>query len=396
MANLEIYLLLLLAVIAGWALGFYGSRRRQKRSRNTESIFQDYFVGLNYLLNDEPDEAIDTFIKALEINSETIETHLALGALLRRRGKVDKAITVHQALLARPGLSQEFADSTRIQLAIDYITAGLLDRAERLLHEILNEGSAAKWEALQHLITIYQTEKEWEQAIACSEQLLDNASFKRDAEIRNSTAHYCCELSEKYIRESQLSKGRDLAKKALTFARENIRATLLLATIEKNMGNVKSALKEYQRIASNRPEYMDQVVGPLVECFERLGQANEVEDYLRTVSHDHPHSSAVLEIANRVKQREGLSEAIKYLQTSVANKPNIEELVTLLQFQISNQLPVGVDSLRLFYAYLQEQLARKPGYRCSHCGYESRNLYWQCPSCQHWGRNKPVLGGSVE
>ena len=138
MESLSFYVLLLIAIIAGWLLAKLGSSTAPRAKASNPNLFQDYFVGLNYLLNDEPDEAIDTFIKALEINSETIETHLALGALLRRRGKVDKAINVHQALLARPNLERDFCNSVRLQLALNYIAAGLLDRAERLLKEVLD------------------------------------------------------------------------------------------------------------------------------------------------------------------------------------------------------------------------------------------------------------------
>ena len=191
MESLVIYFVLLLAIAFGWVLGRLTAGNKKVQILETKDIFQDYFVGLNYLLNDEPDEAIDTFIKALEINSETFETHLALGALLRRRGKVDKAIKVHQTLLARPGLERNISDSTRLQLAVDYIYAGLLDRAEGLLNDILTEDSPAKWDALRHLITIYQTEKEWEKAIECSTILLRNSSYKKETELRSAAAHNC-------------------------------------------------------------------------------------------------------------------------------------------------------------------------------------------------------------
>ena len=172
MESLTFYLLLLIATIAGWLFARLGSSKPARVKASSSDLFQDYFVGLNYLLNDEPDEAIDAFIEALEINSQTIESHLALGALLRRRGKVDKAINVHQALLAKPNLERDLSNLIRLQLALNYIAAGMLDRAERLLKEILDEGGEAKWDALRQLITIYQTEKEWENAIDCSSQLL--------------------------------------------------------------------------------------------------------------------------------------------------------------------------------------------------------------------------------
>ena len=177
MDSIAFYMLLLVAVTAGWLLGRFSAAKSSREKPPSLDLFQNYFVGLNYLLNDEPDEAIDTFIKALEINSETIETHLALGALLRRRGKVDKAINVHQALLARPNLEPNFTNLVRLQLALNYIAAGLLDRAERLLKEVLEDGGEAKWDALAQLITIYQTEKEWEKAIASSTELLKEAAL---------------------------------------------------------------------------------------------------------------------------------------------------------------------------------------------------------------------------
>ena len=126
MEVVAIYALLLVAIFVGWLLGRSGSRSIKATPRLTRDISHEYFAGLNYLLNDEPDEAIDTFIKALEVNGETVETHLALGSLLRRRGKVDKAIKVHQALLARPGMESRLDDEARLQLAKDYISGGFL------------------------------------------------------------------------------------------------------------------------------------------------------------------------------------------------------------------------------------------------------------------------------
>ena len=231
MSNLDTYFLFLVAIIAGWLFGRVNLFGRKPKKTVNGNLFEDYFVGLNYLLNDEPDEAIDTFINALEINSETIETHLALGALLRRRGKVDKAINVHQALLARPGLSKEFSDSTRLQLSLNYIAAGLLDRAERLSNELLVENSPAKWAALEQLITIYQTEKEWEKAIEASEALLRNPANKKDDRKKGAAAHYCCELAEQQLQANQQNKAREQIKRAFGFDRHSIRAALLLARL---------------------------------------------------------------------------------------------------------------------------------------------------------------------
>lgn len=391
MDNVGIYLLLLLAVSAGWALGHFSSLPRRHKDKSSNEFFADYFVGLNYLLNDEPDEAIDTFIKALEINSETIETHLALGALLRRRGKVDKAINVHQALLARPGLDRQFSESTRLQLAIDYISAGLLDRAERLMNEVLNEGGAGKWDALKHLVTIYQTEKDWGKAIDCSTMLLSNSRFKKDGELRAAAAHYCCELAEELLRENQEKKAREQIQKAFTFDRKNVRASLLLAEAEQKAGNYKAAIKELTRIRTNNPEFTSRLLGPLAECYEQLQNMPEYEKLLTNILPDEPDVSVVLALTSLVTQRSGEEAAIEFLNDYLTKKPSLTGLVELLRLQIPKTDPQVKRNLNLLQQMIDKLLRRKSTYQCHHCGYETKSSYWMCPSCQKWDKIKPIL-----
>lgn len=390
MENVAIYILLFIAVGAGWFLGKAG-RATGKSDRARGELFQDYFVGLNYLLNDEPDEAIDTFIKALEINSETIDTHLALGALLRRRGKVDKAIQVHQALLARPNLDPAVIDSTRLELARDYITLGLLGRAERLLNEILSEDSPAQWEALTLLITIYQTEKEWEKAIDCSRRLLKNVEYKRDSETRAAAAHYCCELAENMISEVQYRKAREHIRRAFGFDRKSMRASFTLADIEQRLGNYKAAIKELDRIRINHPEFISQVLVPLSECYEELGSLPEYEKLLASSIADESNVSLVLAFTKLVKKRAGDESAIDFLNEYLSRKPSLIGLLELLRLQIPQADKNVVGNLNLLKQIVDRLLIKSSAYRCNYCGYESKNLYWLCPSCKKWDRIKPII-----
>jgi lipopolysaccharide assembly protein B len=389
--SLGIYFLLLAAVVAGWVLGRISAPSGKAQKREANDIFADYFVGLNYLLNDEPDEAIDTFIKALEINSETIETHLALGALLRRRGKVDKAIKVHQSLLARPGLDKSFSDSTRLQLAIDYISAGLLDRAERLLNEILQENTAAKWDALKHLITIYQTEKEWMKAINCSSELLKNNNHKKDYEVRAAAAHYCCELAEQFLSEGKSKEAKDPIKQAFAFDKKNVRASLLLARTEQSLGNFKAAIKELIRVRTNNPEFISQVLGPLAECYEQTHNMPEYEKLLTNTLPEEPDVSVVLALSDLVKNRSGDEAAISFLNDYLTRKPSLTGLVELLKLQIPKTDNEMSTNLSLLQQMIDKLVRRKAAYQCHHCGYESKSLYWLCPSCQKWDKIKPIL-----
>lgn len=390
MDSLGIYIVLLLAVACGWLLGRYSYSGRRK-SRRSHDVFNDYFVGLNYLLNDEPDEAIDTFINALEINGDTPETQLALGALLRRRGKVDKAIKVHQALLARAGLTREFSDSTRLQLAIDYISAGLLDRAERLLNDLLDEDTPAKWDALRHLITIYQTEKEWEDAIDCSSRLLANSSYKKNSELRTAAAHYCCELAEQQIAQNQYNAAKEQARRAFTFDRKHTRASMLLVKIEQQLGNHEAALKELIRIQANSPEFTSQLLTQFEACYRQLNNLSEYEQVLTRFAQQVPDVQVTLALSGLRASHQGSAAAAVFLSEKLQDKPQLAGVAELLRLQSADtEGTVETSTLELLQKSVNRIQQRKAVYRCHQCGYESRSLYWLCPSCKSWDKIRPI------
>ncbi|MEX0965419.1 MAG: lipopolysaccharide assembly protein LapB [Pseudohongiellaceae bacterium] len=390
MDSLTFYVILLVAVIAGWLLGSFGSKKSAPAKSASSDWFQDYFVGLNYLLNDEPDEAIDTFIKALEVNSETIETHLALGALLRRRGKVDQAINVHQTLLARPNLERSFANSVRLQLALDYIAAGLLDRAERLSKEVLEDGSPAQWEALEQLITIYQTEKEWENAITCCAELLKNPSYKKDVSLLGSAAHFCCELAEQYLHSGQDSLARTQIKRAFTFERKSVRAMLLLADIEQREGNFKAAIKELQRVRAAKPEFIPQLLGKLAFCHEKLGSQLEFEKQLGSMVTEDSSIDATLLLARRIGAKSGNAAAMKFLNTHLDTKPSLNGLIELLRLQLDVVDEDVASNLESLLNLVQKQAQESSEYQCHHCGFDTKSFFWMCPSCKKWDTIRPI------
>ena len=390
MESLTFYVLLLIAIIAGWLLGRLGFSKPTRTSASESDLFQDYFVGLNYLLNDEPDEAIDTFIKALEINSETIETHLALGALLRRRGKVDKAINVHQALLARPNLERDFSNSVRLQLALNYIAAGLLDRAERLLKEILDDGGEAKWDALGQLITIYQTEKEWQKAISCSSKLLKNPRFRKDPALLGGAAHFCCEIAEQHLHNKQFTQVRAEIKRAFTFERKSIRAMLLLANIEKREGNYKAAIKELLRVRAAKPEFISQLLEPLASCYESLSASGEFEKLLRAMVLEDSSTEAALVLAKMVSARSGNAEASDILREQLKHAPSQGALIELLGLQLDGVDEDVASSLKSLLNLVKAQAQGSSEYSCHHCGFETKRFFWMCPSCKKWDKIRPI------
>ncbi|HBW84240.1 MAG: lipopolysaccharide assembly protein LapB [Gammaproteobacteria bacterium] len=394
MQGVEIYVLLLMATGGGWLLGRISSRRTKPLPRATQDIFHEYFAGLNYLLNDEPDEAIDTFIKALEVNGETIQTHLALGALLRRRGKVDKAVKVHQALLARPGLEPRLEDASRLQLAKDYIAAGLLDRAERLLKELTEGISEGKWDALPLLISIYQLEKEWHRAINSTKELLTHARYRRSKEWRARAVHYHCEIAESLIAGGQVREARRELRRGAAFQRQHLRASLLTAQLEYESGNYKGAIRECRRIAEHSPRFFPQLLDAMEMSYSELGREDEFIKFLDGFVEMQADPAALRLMSRFIYESQGVASAIRYLRKRLDAQPSLTAAAKLLELEAiankKNHEVVG--DLEKVNQVLSDILTARAGYQCSHCGYEARQLNWLCPGCQSWDSIQPKVG----
>ncbi|MCZ6641612.1 MAG: lipopolysaccharide assembly protein LapB, partial [Gammaproteobacteria bacterium] len=221
--NLALYVLLVVALGIGFLLG---RRERRRQPRNSGMVAQDYFRGLNHLLNERHDLAIDTFVEAMVVDNDTVDTHLALGSLVRRRGEVDKAIRIHQNLLARPVLSSNHRTQTELELARDYLVAGLLGRAENLLLELARKGSE-KTIARELLLEIYQRESDWDQAVVVGRDLA-----RQDRSVRAQLAHFQCELAEIALDKGDLRGARVELAKGSDFDAGCARVSLVGANVE--------------------------------------------------------------------------------------------------------------------------------------------------------------------
>ena len=297
---------------------------------------------------------------------------------------------MHQALLARPNLECDFSNAVRLQLALNYIAAGLLDRAELLLKEVLDDGGEAKWDALRQLITVYQTEKEWENAIACSSQLLKNARFRKDPALLGGAAHYCCEITEQHLQNNQDAQARVEIKRAITFERKSVRAMLLLADIEQREGNYKSAIKELLRVRAAKPEFIPQLLEPLASCHEGLGSRGDFEKLLRTMVLEDSSTEAALMLARTISARSGNAEAIGLLREHLEHSPSQGALIELLGLQLDGVEEDVASSLESLLNLVKAQAQGSSEYRCHHCGFETKSFFWMCPSCKQWDKIRPI------
>ncbi|MCW5588632.1 MAG: lipopolysaccharide assembly protein LapB [Legionellales bacterium] len=380
--------LLLLPVAA--ASGWYFAKRTptHKNSHKPQGIsHRDYFVGLNYLLNEEPDKAVDIFIKMIEVDSDTVETHLALGNLFRRRGEVERAIRIHQNLIARPHLQKEHRIQALLELGQDYLRAGVFDRAERLFLEVLDMGEHTT-PSLQHLLHIYQQEKDWEQAISVAQQLEKNGS----QDMQPVIAHYYCEMAERALAKNNTDSAQRSLKRALAVDRNNVRASLLQAHMELTQGKYKAAIRCYKRVKNQDSEFLSEAILPLVHCYEQLQDESEMIDFLRQCLDEHPRISVVLIFTERLLKTQGEKAASEFLAEQLQRRPSVRGLKHLIEIQLKNADGRMRDNLTILRDVTRLLLENKPIYRCRQCGFAGKTLQWQCPTCKNWNTVKPIHG----
>ncbi|BFM20905.1 lipopolysaccharide assembly protein LapB [Gilvimarinus japonicus] len=395
MADLLMYGLLLLAVAIGFAAGRW--RTRGKSSDYPKDYALNYYKGLSYLFNEQPDGAIDAFIGSLAVNSDTLETHLALGNMLRRRGEVTKAIKIHQNLLARPGLNVRQQHESQLELARDYIKSGLLDRAEALLLELVKLSSAYKMQALEHLIEIYQDENEWDNAIAMASQL-DRRYKGLDAgqNLAQMQAHFACEQALQDMEVRNTSKARVHLQEALKFDSGSARASILFARLEFSLGRYREALKHLHRIPSQDAEYLVEVLGILTESYERLGETQALDRYLQQLLEEHPSNSLIITIADRLRWSQNDYVAADFIAEQLKRTPSIRTLNRLVELHLPHSDGKAKENLELLKQLVDQVIAEKPSYCCNKCGFTGNSLHWLCPGCKSWGSVRPIRGVAGE
>jgi lipopolysaccharide biosynthesis regulator YciM len=381
------FLLLVLALGLAWLAG-YRSRFRKfpglKRSPE-----QDYFIGLNYLLNDEPDDAIDIFIDALELNSTTLQTHLALCTLLRRRGKVDRAIEHCQYLLADSGFGLRESNEIRINLVRSYLAAGLLDRAERLLEELKRGSPAVREVALSLAINVYQMEKDWAKALQAAMELLAICPAAKRTDLQVQAAHFHCELAELALAQNDHETARDELKKAIGINRSNVRIYLLLARIEMMEGQFVDAIRTLQKVQQYDETYAGEASAVMLECMEKAGEDTQVSHLLGEVLESETGSRQLLTRVAAITRQKGDAAALQSLRTSLTMHPSLGILARLLS-TAAKEPGDQQHVLQQSAAVLQQHLQMCPQYRCDNCGFDLKHLYWLCPGCSKWGTVKPL------
>jgi lipopolysaccharide biosynthesis regulator YciM len=380
-----LFMLLPVAAFSGWVLG----RRRSERTSGARvsELSTSYFRGLNYLLNEQQDKAIEVFLQLAEINRDTVETHLALGNLFRRRGEVDRAIRVHQNLIARPNLSQDEKTVALLELGEDYMRAGLLDRAETLFADLVAMDALAP-SALKHLIAIYQHERDWGKAIEHARRLELVTGDSQGAVI----AQFHCELADHARAQGSRDEARAHVADAFAVEPQCVRASMILGHIEAASGDLPAAIKAFERVADLDIDYVPEILSPLLDCYARAQRMQRAEEFLLGIAERYQGVSPVLALARLYATTRGEAAAVEFLNRILRQRPSVRALMALIDVNLHTAHGEARENFLILRDLTRQLIEGKAMYRCNRCGFGAKAHHWQCPSCKSWGTVRPIHG----
>jgi lipopolysaccharide biosynthesis regulator YciM len=373
--------LFLLLAAAGWALGRFGERDVEDAP---PPLNIDYLKGLNFLLNEQTDQALEHFLAMVRVDDKTIETHFALGSLFRRRGEVDRAIRIHQNIIARPDLATEQRDQALFSLAKDYLHAGLLDRAEKLFVR-LSQGSRYQVQALESLCRIYEQEKEWEKAIDAGHKLETLGGRSLALQI----AHYYCELAEAAAASNDYAAARQHVKKAQSGRPRTMRGALTRAHIARESNDPKTALRLYHRIIDEHTYLIAEALPEIVATYESEGSTAGLNRALASMLSKNPDMKSLVAHTAIVNDIGGIPIIDQCVEEYMTEEPTLAEFVDLHQLSQDDEA-THEKALQKVRRALSKLANATPRYQCQECGFSSQRLLWQCPSCRNWETQRPA------
>jgi lipopolysaccharide biosynthesis regulator YciM len=357
----------------GWLAARVDIRQVVNESRTVPT---SYFRGLNYLLNEQPDQAIEAFLEITRLDPDILELHFALGALFRRRGEIDRAIRIHQNLVDRSDLKQDQRLKALYELGQDFLKAGLLDRAEDIFKKL--ESGPQVLDALRNLLEIYVLEKDWQQAIVVAERLEKMGNPCQNAH----TAHYYCELALNDMLRKDQEAARQHLDQALAINRKAVRASQLQGDLAEQAGDDETAIAHWRQIEQQNVVFLPVVAERLLKAYQRLGRPGEGLDLLKSYLNRQPSADLFHTLFNAVAEGEGWPAAEKLAAETLKQQPGLRVLDDYLQARTA---AADTDlEIRMTQDLVHRQVSRISFYQCNHCGFKARQFFWQCPACATW------------
>ena len=374
----------LLALPLFFALGWMAARIDIKQIvSESRTLPTSYFKGLNFLLNEQPDKAIEAFIEVVKVDPQTVELHFALGSLFRRRGELERAIRMHQNLVERPDLQQDQKLAALFELAQDYLKAGLLDRAEELFLKL--EATPHAENALKFLLEIYEQEKDWQKAIGAASSLESVTGHSRQKEIAN----FYCELASGEMMHSRPQIAKPHLESALAHHRLCVRANMLLGDLELSLGNAYAAVDAWKRIETQNPAYLSLVAERIFTAYSDQGRPEEGLKLLRGYLEKYPSLDALNVVFQATLEQQGPEPAYRLARDELRRTPTLLGLNKLLEAQLLEAPLDRRRDLELIRSLVNQHTQGLALYKCDNCGFRARQYYWHCPACGSWETYSP-------
>jgi lipopolysaccharide biosynthesis regulator YciM len=381
---MEIEFWWLLALPLFFALGWLAARIDIRQVvRESRSLPRSYLSGLNFLLNEQQDRAIDAFIEAVKIDPQTIELHFALGSLFRRRGETDRAIRMHQNLVDREDISADQRLEAFAALGQDFLKAGLLDRAEAVFLKL--RGTRHDETAIGYLLEIYQQEKEWGKAVDVALSLPDHESLHWRTEVAN----FHCELATVALANSRYDEARTHIEAAMAVSRQCVRASIVLGDLLTAQGRDEDAIEAWKRVENQNPVYLSLVAERVMEASGRLGRAEQGQTLLRAWLGQHASLDLLDEVFRWELERKGARAAYDLVREELRRNPTLQGLDKLLEAALHNVPAEQRGDIELAKQLIHSHTRRVARYRCESCGFKARQFQWRCPACGGWETYPP-------
>jgi len=387
----------------GWLVARIDIKQLLLESR---AMPQSYFKGLNFLLNEQQDKAIESFIEVTKANPEAVELQFALGSLFRRRGEVDRAIRVHQELSERTNIGAEQRTSALLELAMDYQKAGLLDHAERILVDLSAKPAGTRQQqsqTLRILLDIHVQERNWVKAVDVAERLQvgdgaenlpsgrDTSSNKGNTRERRAIANYHCELALQAQQQGRHGDAASHLDDALAANPKCVRAHLIRAECQAAAGRHREAIDTWRKVEHQDPAYLGLMADQMLASFKALGQTPEGLTELTSLQRQYPALDLLNTLFRAALEGEGPQAAYQLVKEDLRRNPTLIGLDKLLEAQLLAAPDDQKADLKVLKDLVHAHSSRLAVYLCGSCGFKARQFYWQCPACGGWETFPPRL-----
>ncbi len=366
------------------ALGYVFARLGQLDDAERGPMGLDYVRGLKFLLKEQPDRALEELTGAAELDEDALETHFALGQLFRKRGEMERAIRVHRDLIERPNLKRDAREQAQFELAQDYLSAGLFDRAEALFGE-LRDSPRLGLEALRRLIRLSELTREWERAIELRREL---EKRDRPAGRSGTIAHYFCELAEQARRAGDYHRATGWLDLADEGRNESARVMLTRAGVASDAGDERSAVRWYRRVAEREPSMLVEVLPRLAASCQAGHCPEEFSAFVSETVRKNPAASRAIAQATMLDPGINDDLAMRCLWDFIGADPTLSALIDAEHLRLAPQADRKQILQRVRGALRAMAMAGR-AYRCVDCGYASSSMQWQCPGCGAWDTVRP-------